>query len=160
MSTVGTQLEMFRFRQPQEGRVYIEPVLPDVPPADMAMPEPKTPPPEALARAPASPLALARRAVSYLAEAADWRTRADMERDLGFSDRDCRLAGQFARGQIICGQRGFKLTALATEAEYQAFVAAQRSEIGEREKRLEATRIYRQAALGWKGGEIPCLHES
>lgn len=104
-------------------------------------------------------MALARRAVRYLEAAGDWRTRADMDRDLGFSDRDCRLAGQFARGQILCGQRGFKLTALATEAEYQAFVAAQRSEIGEREKRLEATRIYREAALAWRKGDVSCHHE-
>ena len=48
--------------------------------------------------------------------AADWVTRK-MLQNHGFNDRMCRLARQYAKGLVLFGQRGYRLTECATLAE-------------------------------------------
>lgn len=48
------------------------------------------------------------RLINYLLGANDWRTRADIERDLGFNDRRVRLARHEAGRVLISCTKGFR----------------------------------------------------
>ena len=50
------------------------------------------------------------------AESREWVTRKMLAAH-GFNDRMCRLARQYAKGLILFGQRGYRLTECATLAE-------------------------------------------
>lgn len=45
-----------------------------------------------------------------------WMTRKDFK-NYGFTDRQCRLAREHAKGKIIYGQRGFKASSCALKDE-------------------------------------------
>ncbi|NLF17991.1 MAG: hypothetical protein GX595_12190, partial [Lentisphaerae bacterium] len=59
----------------------------------------------------------ARQLVNYLFTAGAWRTRADIERDLGMDDRQIRAARDAAGSLVIIGHLGFKHALIATAAE-------------------------------------------
>lgn len=55
--------------------------------------------------------------VNYLDAVGVWRTRSDIERDLGFDDRRARAAREAAGSLVIIGQKGFKHALRATPEE-------------------------------------------
>lgn len=59
----------------------------------------------------------ARALVNYLFAAHGWRTRADIERDLGFDDRRSRAAREAAGSLVIIGHKGFRHSIQATPEE-------------------------------------------
>lgn len=59
----------------------------------------------------------ARALVNYLFAANGWRTRADIERDLGFDDRRSRSAREAAGSLVIIGHKGFRHSIQATPEE-------------------------------------------
>jgi hypothetical protein len=69
---------------------------------------------------------LAARMIAILAQRREWTTRQQMKA-YGLTDRECRLAREWAHGRVLCGQKGYKLLRDATPDEiracYFAFVA-------------------------------------
>lgn len=59
----------------------------------------------------------ARTLVQYLYATGDWRTRSDIERDLGFDDRRIRAARDAAESLVIIGHKGFRHALCATPKE-------------------------------------------
>ena len=72
-------------------------------------------PPARLPKLPDDPDA--RSLVNYLFAVGDWRTRADIERDLGFDDRRSRAARDAAGSLVIIGNKGFRHSIQATPKE-------------------------------------------
>jgi|GEM_PF-3416195 hypothetical protein len=72
-------------------------------------------PPARLPKLPDDPDA--RTLVQYLYAVRDWRTRSDIERDLGFDDRRSRSAREAAESLVIIGHKGFKHALCATPKE-------------------------------------------
>lgn len=97
--------------------------------------------PRAVSRA--EPDELAARLLVYLERAGGWRTREDVRRDVGFTDRETRLARQASDGAIIYGQRGFRATACATVEEIAA--CANTLESQAREMTAQAIRLRNRA---------------
>lgn len=66
------------------------------------------------------PSRLAGRLYAYLHVAREWRTRADVKRDIGLTSRECRLARAASNGRVIQSVRGYRLTKYATDEELRA----------------------------------------
>ncbi len=72
-----------------------------------------------------------------------WITARQIYRLLGFSDRKVRAIAAASEGQIISGQRGYKLTMEATLGEVQHAEAWLRSQSKQMDQRaLEISRVY------------------
>jgi len=56
---------------------------------------------------------LAAEMIGVLRAHTGWLKRKDMAAH-GFSERECRLARQYAKGRILAGQNGYRLTEQAT----------------------------------------------
>ena len=86
---------------------------------------------------------LALRLLAYLEAAQGWRTREQIAAATGLSDREARLARQYADGAIIYGQRGFRATSCATVEEIAA--CANTLESQAREMTAQAIRLRNRA---------------
>jgi Sec-independent protein translocase protein TatA len=70
-----------------------------------------------------------------------WRKREELARSLGVSVRSIRDAASHARGEIISGNRGLKLTCCATPEEVSEALGRFRSQIREMTRRLAETEV-------------------
>ena len=90
---------------------------------------------------------LAARMIAVLSVRKGWTTRATLAAEHGFSrdGRECRLGRACSHGRILRGQKGYKLTKLATPEEFATSQAAWAAQIKAEQKQCsrEALRWHR-----------------
>jgi hypothetical protein len=74
--------------------------------------------------------------INHLRRVGTWQTRRDLSRDLGWDDRTVRAIVEASEGAILSGQRGYKLTTLATREEFGASCGQLQSQIRQNTIRL------------------------
>lgn len=74
--------------------------------------------------------------IHHLRRVAKWQTRRDLARSLGWDDRTVRAIVEASEGAILSGQRGYKLTTLATREEFAASCCQLQSQIKQNSIRL------------------------
>ena len=72
----------------------------------------------------------------------DWTLAPDLSRITGHTPRELRQIAHLANGQIIGGQKGYKLTVRASDEEKSHALASLKSRVRELNKRIAALEQY------------------
>ena len=90
-------------------------------------------------------------AITMLAVLSDgsngWKNRAHFK-TLGWSERQCRWAGEYSDGAIIFGPRGYRATVTATPDEIRRALATMEKVIRTTQTRVSALRKFAHARIG------------
>ena len=76
-----------------------------------------------------------------------WKNRAHFKM-LGWSERECRWAGEYSEGRIIFGPRGYRATTDATPDEIRRALATMERVIRTTQNRVAALRRFAHGRIG------------